>query len=139
MKKILLLFFCLFLLSTSQEMQAKIIICNYGQRVRTLKELPADQKVGLEHVNIGVAFKQFGIFWLPIWNYGKVEYVLVSDDEESIWALDKKTLAYYNKEFNLSLAKTPSIPLWDKIGLKPLFLLLFFLILWECFFGENKI
>ncbi|MDU1890987.1 MAG: hypothetical protein E6767_09880 [Dysgonomonas sp.] len=139
MKKLLLILSLLFACAIWQKADAKgVIVYHDGPKFRILKELPADQKVDGKHVNLGVAFEQFGLFWMPVWNYGETQYALVSDDEETAWSLDDEAIAHYDKEFNLNLAGAPSIPLWDKIGIKPLLVILLLLIIWGYLPSKKK-
>lgn len=139
MKKLFLLLLIIFACVMSQNLNAKgVIVYHDGPKFRTLQELPADQTIDGKHVNLGIAFKQFGLFWMPVWNYGEVEYALVSDDEEYAWGLDDEALAEYEKEFNLNLAGGPSIPMWDKIGAKPILIILILLIIWGYLPSKKK-
>lgn len=131
MKNLIAIIFVLFTLCTVQGIQAKgVIVYHNGPKFETLKELPADVMVEGEHVNIGVSYDQFGIFWLPLWNYGTPEYTLVADDEETAWALTDEDIESIKKEYNIELPENPGPSLWNKIGLKPLVVLLIFMIVW---------
>lgn len=131
MKKIIAIIFALFALCAVQDIQAKgVIVYHNGPKFETLQELPADIMLEGKHVNIGVAYDQFGIFWLPLWNYGTPEYALVSDDNETAWTLTGEDLESIKKEYNIELPENPSPSLWNKIGLKPVVVLLLFLIVW---------
>jgi len=131
MKKLFTVLFVLFALGASQKIEAKgVIVYHDGPTFKTIKELPQDQTIEGKHVNLGIAFEQFGLFWLPLWNYGDVKYALVTDNEEEAWEIDEETLAELKSEFNLDIADTPSIPFWHKVGLKPVVILLLILIIW---------
>lgn len=130
MKKaqILLLFFLL--IGSAQTVSAKgLFVYHAGPKGSTIEQLPADAQVDGTHVNLGVIYEQFGLFWLPVWNYGETRYVLLSDDEETYWDMDDETLQSVKTDYSLDLPDTPEIPLWQKIGLKPVIILfLIFLI-----------
>ena len=131
MKKIIISLLCLLAFSSLQHAEAKgIIIYHNGDTFKTLEQLPPEAEIDGTHVNLGVAFKQFGLFWLPLWNYGDVEYALISDNEENAWVLDGEDLAYYKTEFNLDIPDEPSIPFWTKVGLKPIVILLILFLIW---------
>lgn len=139
MKKILLLLFALIVSCISNDIEAKgAIIYHDGPKFSTLKELPSDAVIEGKHVNLGVAYEQFGLFWLPVWNYGQVEYALISDNEEEAWSLDSETLAEVKKEYNLNLPDSPSIPLLQKIGLKPIILIIILYAIWSTFLQKKK-
>ena len=139
MKKFIFLFSLTISLLISQNAEAKgVIIYHDGPRFKTTEQLPAECDIDGKHVNLGVAYEQFGIFWLPLWNYGETRYVLVSDDEESAWELDGKQLAELKSEYNLNIPENPSIPFWEKVGLKPLVIILLLLIIWGYLPGKKK-
>lgn len=139
MKKLFIVLLALFAFGASQEMQAKgVIVYHDGPVFKTVKELPADRIIDGKHVNLGIAFEQFGLFWLPLWNYGEVKYALVTDDEEEAWEIDEADLSELKAELNLDVSDKPSIPLWDKIGLKPVVIILLLLIIWGNLPGRKK-
>lgn len=139
MKKIIAIIFVLFTLCTVQEIQAKgVVVYHNGPKFEVQKELPAEVIIEGKHVNIGIAYDQFGIFWLPVWNYGKNEYALVSDDKEYAWTLTSEELESIKKEYNIELAEDPSPSLWNKIGLKPLIILILIGIIWSMFDDSKK-
>ncbi|QIK53299.1 hypothetical protein G7050_02205 [Dysgonomonas sp. HDW5A] len=138
MKKMIVIIFALFTLCAAQDIQAKgVVVYHNGPKFETLKELPADVILEGKHVNVGVAYDQFGIFWLPLWNYGTPEYSLVSDDEETAWALTSEDIEAIKKEYNIELPENPSPSLWNKIGLKPIVILFIVWVLWGYFRKEK--
>ena len=106
------------------------IVYHTGPKGSTLEILPSDAVIDGQHVNFGVVYDQFGLFWLPLWNYGETEYALIADDENTFWSLDEETLKMVKTEYSLDIPDTPSIPFWQKVGLKPvvILLLLFFIL-----------
>lgn len=139
MKKIILFIFMLFCLGALQQVEAKgVIVYHSGIHLETRDKLPTDAVVDGTHVNIGVAYDQFGLFWMPVWNYSEAQYVLVSDDEETYWELDADTIAQLAKEYNVELSEKPSPSLWNKVGLKPVLALLLVAIVWGYLPGKKK-
>lgn len=126
--RILLLF--LLLLGGVQTASAKgIFVYHAGPKASVINRLPTDAQIDGEHVNLGVIYEQFGLFWLPVWNYGDTRYVLLSDDEETYWDIDDETLQSVKTDYSLDIPDAPEIPLWQKIGLKPVIILfLLFLV-----------
>ena len=138
-KSIFALLFSLVLLGASQEISAKgIIVYHNGLQVSEVEKLPAEAILDGQHVNLGVSYEQFGLFWLPVWNYGEPQYVLISDDEETYWDLDEELLSGIKEEYSLDIPDTPEIPLWQKIGLKPVIILLIAFIIWGQFGNKPK-
>jgi hypothetical protein len=140
MKKIIALVAILFSLMAFQEVQAKgVIIYHTGPTAEVIEKLPADftlEEGG--HVNLGVLYNQFGLFWLPVWNYGTPQYVLLSDNEDTYWDLSDEELSSLKTEYNLNIPDTPEPSLWNKIGLKPVILLLAIYFIWSAISNRNK-
>lgn len=138
MKKrfIILSLFTLFF--SVQFIQAKgVIIYHNGPKVEVKEELPEDAFINDEHVNLGVMYNQFGLFWLPLWNYGTPQYVLINDKEDTYYDLDEEDIALLQEEYGVNLAKAPKPSLWQQIGLKPVIVLLVFFLIWGNIGGKK--
>jgi len=110
---------------TASTVSAKgVILYSNGPKIDVVQQLPAEITINKEHVNLGVMYKQFSIFWIPIWNYGTTEYVLINDKEDTYFDVDAKELETLRTKFNVTIAETPSISFWNKIGGKILILAL---------------
>lgn len=139
MKKAIILLLTFFLLGISQNISAKgVIFYHTGQKISVIEELPEDAAIDGEHVNLAVSYEQFGLFWMPVWNYGETAYVLLSDDEKTYWDLDEELLQDIKKEYNLDIPDKPELPLWQKIGLKPVIILFIIFIIWGQFGGKKE-
>ena len=119
MKKALLaltFFGALFLTAKTASADVVIFYSN-GEKVEVVSKLPADAVIDGSHVNLGVMYKQFAIFWIPMWNYGDVKYVLINDKKDTYYDLDEEvTIAMLKEEFDLNVPDVPSIGFWNKIG-----------------------
>ncbi len=134
MKKVILTFalFCA-LFSTTNTASAKgFIIYSNGEKIEVAKKLPDDAVINDEHVNLGVMYKQFAIFWIPMWNYGETKYVFLNDNEDTYYDLEKEDIETLKTEFDVDVPQNPSIGFWNKIGGK---LIWGALILAAIFFG----
>lgn len=140
MKKIILFIFIVFCFAISQNIEAKgVIIYHNGPNLETVEKLPTDAKLDDgTHFNLGLMYDQFGLFWMPVWNYSDAKYVLVSDDEKTYYELDKAQLDELSKEFNIQLKDNPSPSLWNRIGLKPVIVLLVVAIIWGYLPSKKK-
>lgn len=140
MKKLILFVFVMFFLVISQNVEAKgLIIYHDGPNLETVEKLPTDARMeDGTHFNIGIMYKQFGLFWMPVWNYSDAQYVLVSDDEKTYYELNETELAEVSKEFNIELKDSPSPSLWNIIGLKPVLILLVIGIIWGYLPSKKK-
>lgn len=140
MKKFILFIFMVFCLGAMQNLEAKgVLIYHDGPKLETIEKLPADAKMDDgTHFNIGIMYKQFGLFWMPVWNYSDAQYVLVSDNEKVYYDLNKEELAEVCQEFNVELKDNPSPSMWNKIGLKPVLVLLAIGIIWGYLPGKKK-
>jgi hypothetical protein len=102
---------------TASPVSAKgVIIYSTGEKVEIFKELPDDATIDDAHVNLGVMYEQFSIFWIPIWNYGETKYVLINDQEDTYWDVDTETIEQLRTEFNVDVPEKPSIGFWNKTG-----------------------
>lgn len=136
MKKI----FCTILLvvgflCVSNTASAIPILYSNGLQFAKTHNLPEDVVIDSQHVNFGVSFKQFAIFWIPIWNYGDTEYVLINDKGDYGYDLDEEDLAYLKETYDIDTDKAPKIPFWDRIGGKLVWIAIIFVVL---IFGRGK-
>lgn len=140
MKKLILFIFMLFCLGAMQSVDAKgVIVYSTGPNIETVERLPDTAKFeDGTHFNLGIMYDQFGLFWMPVWNYSEAEYVLISDDGKIYYELDESALAEVSKEFNLEIKDKPSPSLWNKIGLKPVLVILVAAIIWGYLPGRKK-
>lgn len=140
MKKFILFVFMIFCLGMVQNIEAKgVIIYHDGPNLETVQKLPADAKMeDGTHINVGIMYNQFGLFWMPVWNYSEAQYVLVSDDEKTYYEISESGLAELSSEFNLELKENPSPSLWNKIGIKPVLILLLAAIIWGYLPSKKK-
>jgi len=134
MSKTLFLAVILVCLGIAQGVEAKgVIVYHNGPTVSKVVDLPAETIVEDLHVNLGVMYDQFGLFWLPVWNYGEPKYVLIDDAEETYWDLSSDDLNFIKEEYNVEIEDTPTIPFWTQVGLKPVIAGLLGFIVWGQF------
>ncbi|MBO6216800.1 MAG: hypothetical protein J6N73_04035 [Prevotella sp.] len=131
----------LFFLICANTTQAKgFFFFSWGQEIYQVKELPKDYTIqteehGRTHVNLGVIYNEFSIFWIPIWNWDVDTYVLLPDNYDT---LEKGSYVFYNidneqlREIRQKvgdLSDKPELSFWRSIGGK---LLVAFLLLFLC-------
>ncbi|MCL2247037.1 MAG: hypothetical protein FWC10_08010 [Lentimicrobiaceae bacterium] len=118
MKKVILtLTLFVVLCFTANNASAKgIIFYSNGEKAEIATKLPDHAIINDEHVNIGVMYKQFSIFWVPIWNYGETKHVLINDKKDTYYDLDDETIEILKEDFNVELPQKASIGFWNKIG-----------------------
>ena len=135
-------FFFLFCINTAQS--RGILFFGWGSEIYTIKELPEDyliqtKEYGEIHANLGVAYKEFSLFWIPIWNWDVNEYILLPDNFKS---LDKGKYVFYNidagelrriQQLVGDLPETPKLSFWRSFGGKLVFLPFILLILYGLF------
>ena len=118
MKKVILsltLFVALFF--TANTALAKgIIIYSNGEKIETVKKLPDSVVINNEHVNLGVMYKQFAIFWVPMWNYGETKSVLVNDKKDTYYDLGEEDIKTLKTEYSVDVPNKPVIGFWNKTG-----------------------
>jgi hypothetical protein len=102
---------------TAGSVSAKgIIFYSNGEKVEVFKTLPDDAVIDGAHVNLGVRYSQFSIFWIPVWNYGETKYVLINDKKDTYWDLDAETVETLKTDFNVDIPEKPAIGFWNRIG-----------------------
>jgi hypothetical protein len=118
MKKVIFtfsLFFALFFAANTAKAGIPIIYSS-GEKIDVAKELPDDALIDGQHVNLGVMYEQFAIFWIPIWNYGETKFVLVNNNNDLYYDLTEEDIEILKTEFNVDVPKKPTIDFWNKIG-----------------------
>ena len=108
-----------------------VIVYSNGETIEVVQKVPDDvifEEFVEEHVNIGVMYDQFSIFWIPMWNYGETVHVLINDAEDTYYDLSVEEIEYLNEEYGLEISTAPRIGFWNKIGGKMIWgaVLLFF-------------
>jgi len=140
-KKILslVLFIALFFMANTASARGVIIYSN-GEKIEVVKELPDEAVVGTdnEHVNLGVMYSQFSIFWIPIWNYGETKYVLVNDKKNTYYDVDEEDIDMLKTEFNVEVPPMPAISFWNKTGGKLVWGVLILAIIFGNLLTRNK-
>lgn len=128
----------LFFLTCANTTQAKgFFFFSWGQEIYQVKELPKDYTIqteehGRTHVNLGVIYNEFSIFWIPIWNWDVDTYVLLPDNSDDLYYnIDKETYSEIRHIVG-DLPANPKLSFWRSIGGKlvafPLILFLLYLL-----------
>lgn len=137
MKRIILAFFMLLGIGALQDAKAFIIYSD-GQTVSTIQELPSEVEIDSQHVNLGVVYKQFSIFWIPIWNYGDVTYAFVNDAERTYWDVEEGDIEFLKTEYNVDAPIQAGIPFWTQVGGKPILVILAAILIYGWIFPSKK-
>jgi len=118
MKKVVLaltLFGALFFTANTASARGIIIYSN-GEKIEVVKQLPENAIYDGQHVNLGVMYNQFAIFWIPMWNYGETKYVLVNDKKDTYYDLTAEDSEILKTNFNVEIPQNPTIGFWNKTG-----------------------
>jgi len=107
-----------------------VIVYSTGPQFETNMTLPDEVIIDGKHVNFGVAYEQFSIFWVPIWNYGDIEYALIDDDGDTAWPVDEDILAELQSDYGVEISGPPTISFWNKFGGKLIWGALILFLLW---------
>jgi len=105
-----------FLFTVNTVLAKGVVFYSNGEKIEVKKELPDTAILDNQHVNLGVMYEQFSIFWIPVWNYGEVKYVLISDNKNTYYDLETEDLEDVKAMFELDIPEKPSIGFWNKIG-----------------------
>lgn len=140
MQKLLFLLavLCLSIVQAPKASAKGIIIYSNGETLKTLHELPEDAQLDGTHVNLGMRYKCFSLFWMPLWNYGEYQYALVNDAEDTWAELSDEEVQAIAEQYNLELPKTPELPLMSQIGLKPVVIIVIILLIYGLFFSGKE-
>ena len=125
------------------------LFLNWGTEVFVVKEMPEDYMIrttdyGVIHVNLGVAYDEFSIFGIPLWNWNVEKYILLPDNYDS---LDDGNYVFYHvdaeelrraEQFVGDLPETPELSFWRSYGGKLIFLPFILLILYGLFTPSNN-
>jgi hypothetical protein len=144
MKQMLLPFLLIvtFLFTTHSVSAGGIIIYGKGPKFELKEKLPDDFLQDGQHLNFGIAYEQFSIFWIPVWNYGDTQYVLVTDDLKMAYELNGEDQYYLSEEFDLDTSSVPKISFWNKTGGKLVWgmcILLLLVLIWSLQHKEEEL
>lgn len=100
-----------------QKAQAGIpVLYGNGLEFEQLATLPDSVTVEGEHVNFGLSFDQFSLFYIPVWNYGDVEYAVYADGSNTVYSLEEDELGYLIQEYGLTVEDNPQLSFWNRVG-----------------------
>ena len=125
MKKVIVpftLFIALLFMANTASAKGVIFYSN-GEKIEVIKTLPDNAVLNNEHVNLGVMYDQFSIFWIPMWNYGETKYVLINEKEDMYYDLEQEDLQVLKEDLSIDFPDKPSIGFWNKIGGKIIWVL----------------
>lgn len=115
-----------------------VIIYSNGEQIDVIENYPAEVVVNEdEHVNLGVYFQQFSIFWVPMWNYGETKFVLVNDAEDTYYDLEADDIEYLKSEFGIEVPEKPVIGFWHRIGGKIIWGIVLIGLIWIWWVTRN--
>lgn len=100
------------------EAQARVtILYGNGPEFEQMYDLPDSltSEAG-NPLQFGVAFDQFSLFYVPIWNYGETEYAVYDSEAKTIYTLDEEDLAAFKEEYDWKLPEKPGLSFWNRIG-----------------------
>lgn len=131
-----------FLLFNASSVEAKKpgFISLGGEVVSKVADFPDTESFQTEagaYMDPGCIYKQFSIMFIPLWNY-EISWCGYTGEENSYVIIDKATLDELAKEAKVQLPAEPSLPFWDSIGGKLLFVTLVGGFIAYSMFVKNK-
>lgn len=141
MKKHLLTFFlmlCAFMGSTLSASAKGVIIYGNGEELKITHVLPDSCIIENNHVNFGVRYESFSLFFMPVWNYGEYKYALVNDAEDTWLELSVEEAKELGKEYGFEVPDEPTLPLLTQIGLKPVVAIVILFIIYGMFSKDDE-
>ncbi len=120
------------------------VIYGNGVEIATLHTLPDsvtlstfDEDLDDVHVDLGVSFKEFHIFWIPMWTYGDVQYALIDNQNDVYYDISQEFAEEIGPEFGIQIAGPARIPFWHRIGGKLIWGALIVAAAWGAFKGKD--
>jgi len=107
---------CCALFFTTNTALAGVFIYSSGEKIDIVMELPDSLIIDDEHVNLGVMYNQFSLFWIPLWNYGETKFVLTTEEMDYYYDIDEEDIKVLKDDFGIDIPKKPRIGFWNKIG-----------------------
>jgi hypothetical protein len=107
---------CCALFFTTNTASAGVFIYSNGEKIDVVMQLPDSLVLDEGHVNLGVMYDQFSLFWIPLWNYGETRFVLINDSEDYYYDLDEEDIQMIEAEFGIDIPEKARIGFWNKIG-----------------------
>lgn len=105
------------LLAAPAEARRATILYGNGPEFQKMYDLPDSVTLDNGHtLQFGIAFEQFSLFYVPIWNYGTTEYAVYDAADRTIYTLDAEDIADFQAEYGWELPKTPKLSFWNRIG-----------------------
>ena len=143
MKTILsLILFVSLSLSVANRAEAIPIFYSWGgEKISTLVDLPndsstfADAKRG--HVNIGCIYKQFSLFWIPIWNWDVRCCWQYEGDDSTYGELSDEDAKFFAADYGKKLPK-PKPDLWNRMSGKVIILAFAAFLVWGSIGGKKE-
>ena len=139
MKRIILAFLMLLSMGAVQRAEARgVIIYGAGPTISSVQDLPSEVMINEQHVNLGVIYDQFSLFWIPLWNYGEVKYAFVNDKEDTYWDVEEGDIEFLKTEFNVDAPLQAGIPFWTQVGGKPIIVILIAFLIYGWMSSSKK-
>ncbi|MDR0863937.1 MAG: hypothetical protein LBO74_03275 [Candidatus Symbiothrix sp.] len=136
MKKTLLICVCivslLFVVQTVSARGIPVIYSN-GLTCEVKEKLPEEAIIDGSHVDFGISFDQFAIFWIPLWNYGTTNYAYIDKAHDTVYEIDtndSEEAGFLKENYNIDITKAPKISFWNAIGGKLIALAVIALLVW---------
>jgi hypothetical protein len=95
-----------------------VIFYSTGEKIEIAEKLPEEFVFqNGEHMNLGVMYEQFSIFWIPVWNYGETKWVYVNDKRDSYDDdVTAEELEMLRTEYGIDIPDEPKIGGWNRVG-----------------------
>ena len=140
MKKILLTVFAIvsFLFIAQTISAGGIIVYSNGLTYEIKEKLPEDITISGSHVDFGISYEQFSLMWIPVWNYGSVEYAFIDKANKMIYDVTEEDADFLKEEFGIDISKSPQIGFWNAFGGKLIFGAIIAFFIWSSLAGKKE-
>jgi hypothetical protein len=93
-----------------------VIFYSNGLTYEINQELPEDIEIDSSHVDFGISYEQFSIFWIPLWNYGTTTYAFIDKSNKTVYDITAEDAEFIKDEFDIDTNIAPKISFWNAIG-----------------------
>lgn len=110
-----------------------------AEQIYKVQDLPDTPDFLLEngtYMDLGIFYKQFRVFFIPLWNY-EVQWCGYVGNADYLVRLDSSSLAEITTKASLTLPTEAKLPFWPSVGSKLLFVALLGILV-GVFLGYNN-
>ena len=114
-----LLVFTIMVFVTPTEAKAKAAFFSWGgETIEKIVDFPdtANFQINDDYIDAGYRYKEFTVFFLPLWTYDYAWCGYIPNNPTSYYPLTKKQVVSYAQMASVTLPDTPDLGFWKEWG-----------------------